>query len=159
MDLGKYIKNFIEYFDVIIFVIIIALIVVIYPKIPKYTLLSALKDGSLRDKAVESTNDNFINSVALGYDVDNMVVTLRLESGEVKEYKLNSPLVSIIGYSSLDKDTLSKLSVYLYNEGYVTDVAIVYWNENTKELVFSYGEEFRGKQTVVFDGESFKAKQ
>lgn len=161
MNLGKYLKSFIEYVTVIaiISIIAIALIVVVYPKVPKYSLLSALKDGSLRDKAVESTNDNFINSVALGYDVDSMVVTLRLESGEIKEYKLDSPLASVIGYSSLDKDTLSKLSVYLYNEGYVKDVAIVYWNENTKELVFSYGEEFRGKQTVVFDGESFKAKQ
>lgn len=109
MGLGKYIKKFIEYFNVIIFVITIALIVVIYPKIPKYTLLSALKDAELSNKAVASTNDNFINSVALEYDVDNMFVTLRLESGEVKEYKLSSPLVSIIGYSSLDKDTLSKL--------------------------------------------------
>lgn len=161
MNLGKYIKDFIEYVTVIaiIGIIAIALIVVVYPKVPKYSLLSALKGTSLSNKAVESTNDNFINSVALGYDVDSMVVTLRLESGEIKEYKLNSPLVSIIGYSSLDKDTLSKLSVYLYNEGYVKDVAIVYWNENTKELVFSYGEEFRGKQTVVFDGESFKAKK
>lgn len=161
MGLGKYIKNFIEYVTVIaiISIIAIALIVVVYPKVPKYSLLSALKDASLSNKAIESTNDNFINSVALGYDVDNMIVTLRLSNGETKEYKLNSPLVSIIGYSSLDKDTLSKLSVYLYNEGYVKDVAIVYWNEDTKELVFSYGEEFRGKQTVVFDGESFKAKQ
>lgn len=161
MDLGKYIKNFIEYATVIaiISIIVIALTVVVYPKIPKYSLLSALKDGSLRNKAVASTNDNFINSVALEYDVDNMFVTLRLESGEIKEYKLNSPLASVIGYSSLDKDTLSKLSVYLYNEGYVNDIAIVYWNEDTKELVFSYGEEFRGKQTVVFDGESFKTKR
>lgn len=160
MNLGKYIKDFIEYVTVIAIIGIIAIaLIVVYPKVPKYSLLSALKGTSLSNKAVESTNDNFINSVALGYDVDSMVVTLRLESGEIKEYKLNSPLVSIIGYSSLDKDTLSKLSVYLYNEGYVKDVAIVYWNENTKELVFSYGEEFRGKQTVVFDGESFKAKK
>lgn len=160
MKLDKYIKSFIECAGIVAVISVIAIaLIVIYPKVPKYSLLSALKDASLSNKAVESTNDNLINSVALGYDVDNMVVTLRLSNGEVKEYKLSSPLVSIIGYSSLDKDTLSKLSVYLYNEGYVKDVAIVYWNEDTKELVFSYGEEFRGKQTVVFDGESFKTKQ
>lgn len=161
MDLDKHIEKFIDCVTVIAIIFVIAIIVIsnAYPKMSKYTLLSALKDGSLRDKAIENNNDDFIGSVALGYDVDNMTVTLRLESGEVKEYKLNYPLVSIIGYSSLDKDTLSKLSVYLYNAGYIKDVAIVYWNEDTKELVFSYGEEFRGKQTVVFDGESFKAKQ
>lgn len=159
MGLGKVIEECKDFFAVYIFPVALVVAVIFSFAMPKHNLLSALKGGSISSKAVESKNDDLIGSVALGYDVDNMTVTLQLASGEIKEYKLSSPLVSIIGYSSLDKDTLSKLSVYLYNEGYVKDVAIVYWNENTKELVFSYGEEFRGKQTVVFDGESFKAKQ
>lgn len=124
-----------------------------------YSLSSSIENINLTSKLEESVNDDLHNSFALEYDIDNMVVTLKLQSGEIKKYKLKYPLVGVIGYNVLDKDTLSKLYVYLYNDGYTKDVAIVYWNENTKELILSYGEEFYYKKTLVFDGDSFKKKQ
>lgn len=120
-----------------------------------------VKNSNLTQKLEGNTDDDLYNSVVLDYDVDNMIVTLKLQSGEIKDYKLGYPLVGVIGYDVLDKDTLSKLYVYLYNAGYTSNIAIVYWNENTKELIFyyelrsSYSEGFSGKETIVFDGEKF----
>lgn len=97
------------------------------------------KFGNLSQYAFSDIEDDVDGAEVLGLDYKTSKLSLKLKSGDVKEYTLTHYPVRITNPESVDEGLSSALYAYLWIHCIESPVTIVDWDENTKQMTYKLG--------------------
>lgn len=97
------------------------------------------KFGNLSQYAFSDIEDNINGAEVLGLDYKTSKLSLKLKSGDVKEYTLTHYPVRITNPESVDESLSSALYAYLWTHCIESPATILDWDENTKQMTYKLG--------------------
>ena len=97
------------------------------------------KFGNISQYAFSDIEDDINGAEVLGLDYKTSKLTLKLKSGDVKEYILTHYPVRITNPESVDKGLSSALYAYLWTNRIEPPATILDWDENTKQMTYKLG--------------------
>lgn len=97
------------------------------------------KFGNLSQYAFSDIEDNISGAEVLGLDYKTSKLSLKLKSGNVKEYTLTHYPVRITNPESVDEGLSSALYAYLWTSRIESPATILDWDENTKQMTYKLG--------------------
>lgn len=97
------------------------------------------KFGNLSQYAFSDIEDDVNGAEVLGLDYKTSKLSLKLKSGDVKEYTLTHYPVRITNPESVDKGLSSALYAYLWTHCIKSPATILDWDENTKQMTYKLG--------------------
>ena len=112
------------------------------------------KFGNFSQYAFSDMTDDTDGAEVLGLDYKTSKLTLKLASGEVKDYTLTHYPVRITNPESVDEKLSSALYAYLWTSHISTPATILDWNEDTKQMTYKLGNN-SSYQVVKMGVESF----
>lgn len=112
------------------------------------------KFGNFSQYAFSDMTDDTNGAEVLGLDYKTSKLTLKLASGEVKDYTLTHYPVRITNPESVDEKLSSALYAYLWTSRISTPATILDWNEDTKQMTYRLGNN-SSYQVVKMGVESF----
>lgn len=112
------------------------------------------KFGNFSQYAFSDMTDDTNGAEVLGLDYKTSKLTLKLASGEVKDYTLTHYPVRITNPESVDEKLSSALYAYLWTSHIESPATILDWDENTKQMTYRLGNN-SSYQVVKMGVESF----
>lgn len=112
------------------------------------------KFGNFSQYDFSDMPDNTDGAEVLGLDYKTSKLTLKLASGDVKDYILTHYPVRITNPESVDEKLSSALYAYLWNSHIASPVTILDWDENTKQMTYKL-ENNSSYQVVKMGVETF----
>lgn len=112
------------------------------------------KFGNLSQYAFSDIEDDIDGVEVLGLDYKTSKLTLKLKSGDVKEYILTHYPVRITNPESVDEGLSSALYAYLWTSRIESPATILDWDESTKQMTYRLGNSTYN-QVVKMGVESF----
>ena len=112
------------------------------------------KFGNFSQYAFSDMPDNTDGAEVLGLGYKTSKLTLKLASGDVKEYTLTHYPVRITNPESVDEKLSSALYAYLWTSHISSPATILDWDENTKQMIYRLGNSTYN-QVVKMGVESF----
>lgn len=97
------------------------------------------KFGNLSQYAFSDIEDDVDGAEVLGLDYKTSKLSLKLKSGDVKEYTLTHYPVRITNPESVDEGLSSALYAYLWTSRIESPATILDWDENTKQMTYKLG--------------------
>lgn len=97
------------------------------------------KFGNLSQYAFSDIEDDINGAEVLGLDYKTSKLSLKLKSGDVKEYTLTHYPVRITNPESVDEGLSSALYAYLWTSHIESPATILDWDENTKQMTYKLG--------------------
>lgn len=97
------------------------------------------KFENLSQYAFSDIEDDIDGAEVLGLDYKTSKLTLKLKSGDVKEYILTHYPVRITNPESVDEGLSSALYAYLWTSHISSPATILDWDENTKQMTYRLG--------------------
>ena len=97
------------------------------------------KSGNLSQYAFSDIEDDINGAEVLGLDYKTSKLSLKLKSGDVKEYTLTHYPVRITNPESVDEGLSSALYAYLWTSHIESPATILDWDENTKQMTYKLG--------------------
>lgn len=97
------------------------------------------KFGNLSQYAFSDIEDDVDGAEVLGLDYKTSKLSLKLKSGDVKEYTLTHYPVRIINPESVDESLSSALYAYLWTHCIESPATILDWDETTKQMTYKLG--------------------
>jgi len=97
------------------------------------------KFGNLSQYAFSDIEDDIDRAEVLGLDYKTSKLSLKLKSGDVKEYTLTHYPVRITNPESVDEGLPSALYAYLWTHCIESPATILDWDENTKQMTYKLG--------------------
>lgn len=97
------------------------------------------KFGNLSQYAFSGIEDDVDGAEVLGLDYKTSKLSLKLKSGDVKEYTLTHYPVRITNPESVDEGLSSALYAYLWTNRIESPATILDWDENTKQMTYKLG--------------------
>lgn len=97
------------------------------------------KFGNLSQYAFSDIEDDVNGAEVLGLDYKTSKLSLKLKSGDVKEYTLTHYPVRITNPESVDESLSSALYAYLWTHCIESPATILDWDENTKQMTYKLG--------------------
>ena len=97
------------------------------------------KFGNLSQYAFSDIEDDVSGAEVLGLDYKTSKLSLKLKSGDVKEYILTHYPVRITNPESVDEGLSSALYAYLWTHRIESPATILDWDENTKQMTYKLG--------------------
>lgn len=113
-----------------------------------------MKFGNFSQYAFSDMPDNTDGAEVLGLDYKTSKLTLKLASGDVKDYTLTHYPVRIVNPESVDEKLSSALYAYLRTSHISSPATILDWDENTKQMTYRLGNSTYN-QVVKMGVESF----
>lgn len=98
-----------------------------------------IKFGNLSQYAFSDIEEDIDGAEVLGLDYKTSKLTLKLKSGDIKEYTLTHYPVRITNPESVDEGLSSALYAYLWTNRIESPATILDWNENTKQMTYKLG--------------------
>ena len=112
------------------------------------------KFGNFSQYAFSDMPDDTSGAEVLGLDYKTSKLTLKLASGDVKDYTLTHYPVRIVNPESVDEKLSSALYAYLWTSHISSPATILDWDENTKQMTYKL-ENNSSYQVVKMGVESF----
>lgn len=112
------------------------------------------KFGNLSQYAFSDIEDDVDGAEVLGLNYKTGKLSLKLKSGDVKEYTLTHYPVRITNPESVDEGLSSALYAYLWTHCIESPATILDWDENTKQMTYKLGNS-SSYQVVKMDVETF----
>lgn len=112
------------------------------------------KFGNFLQYAFSDVPDDTSGAEVLGLDYKTSKLTLKLASGDVKDYTLTHYPVRIVNPESVDEKLSSALYAYLWTSHISSPATILDWDENTKQMTYRLGNS-TSNQVVKMGVESF----
>lgn len=112
------------------------------------------KFGNFSQYAFSDMPDNTDGAEVLGLDYKTSKLTLKLASGDVKDYILTHYPVRITNPESVDEKLSSALYAYLWTSHVSYPATILDWDENTKQMTYKL-ENNSSYQVVKMGVETF----
>lgn len=97
------------------------------------------KFGNLSQYAFSDIEDDISGAEVLGLDYKTSKLSLKLKSGDVKEYTLTHYPVRITNPESVDERLSSALYAYLWTHCIESPATILDWDGNTKQMTYKLG--------------------
>lgn len=97
------------------------------------------KFGNLSQYAFSDIEDDVDGAEVLGLNYKTGKLSLKLKSGDVKEYTLTHYPVRITNPESVDEGLSSALYAYLWTSRIESPATILDWDENTKQMTYKLG--------------------
>ena len=97
------------------------------------------KFGNLSQYAFSDIEDDVDGAEVLGLNYKTGKLSLKLKSGDVKEYTLTHYPVRITNPESVDEGLSSALYAYLWTSHIESPATILDWDENTKQMTYKLG--------------------
>lgn len=97
------------------------------------------KFGNLSQYAFSNIEDDIDGAEVLGLDYKTSKLSLKLKSGDVREYTLTHYPVRITNPESVDESLSSALYAYLWTHCIESPATILDWDENTKQMTYKLG--------------------
>lgn len=97
------------------------------------------KFGNLSQYAFSDIEDDVDGAEVLVLDYKTSKLSLKLKSGDVKEYILTHYPVRIINPESVDEGLSSALYAYLWTHCIESPATILDWDETTKQMTYKVG--------------------
>jgi hypothetical protein len=97
------------------------------------------KFGNLSQYAFSDIEDDIDGAEVLGLDYKTSKLTLKLKSGDVKDYILTHYPVRVTNPESVDEGLSSALYAYLWTSHIESPATILDWDENTKQMTYKLG--------------------
>lgn len=97
------------------------------------------KFGNLSQYAFSDIEDDVDGAEVLGLDYKTSKLTLKLKSGDVKDYILTHYPVRVTNPESVDEGLSSALYAYLWTNHIESPATILDWDENTKQMTYKLG--------------------
>lgn len=97
------------------------------------------KFGNLSQYVFSDIEDDIDGAEVLGLDYKMSKLTLKLKSGDVKEYILTHYPVRITNPESVDEGLSSALYAYLWTSRIESPATILDWDESTKQMTYKLG--------------------
>ena len=94
------------------------------------------KFGNLSQYAFSDIEDDVDGAEVLGLNYKTGKLSLKLKSGDVKEYTLTHYPVRITNPESVDEGLSSALYAYLWTSRIESPATILDWDENTKQMTY-----------------------
>ena len=121
------------------FLLVISFVVVICISILWKSSEIDTKFGNLSQYAFSDIEDDINGAEVLGLDYKTSKLSLKLKSGDVKEYTLTHYPVRITNQESVDEELSSALYAYLWTHCIESPATILDWDENTKQMTYKIG--------------------
>jgi len=121
------------------FLLVTAFVVVICISILWKSSEVNTKFGNLSQYAFSDIEDDVDGAEVLGLDYKTSKLSLKLKSGDVKEYTLTHYPVRITNPESVDEGLSSALYAYLWTHYIESPATILDWDENTKQMTYKLG--------------------
>lgn len=121
------------------FLMTISFVVVICISILWKSSEVSTKFGNLSQYAFSDIEDNIDGAEVLGLDYKTSKLSLKLKSGDIKEYTLTHYPVRITNPESVDEGLSSALYAYLWTNCIESPATILDWDENTKQMTYKLG--------------------
>lgn len=112
------------------------------------------KFGNLSQYAFSDIEGDINGAEVLGLGYKTSKLSLKLKSGDVKEYTLTHYPVRITNPESVDEGLSSALYVYLWTHCIESPATILDWDENTKQMIYKLGNSL-SYQVVKMGVETF----
>lgn len=112
------------------------------------------KFGNLSQYTFSDIEDDVDGAEVLGLDYKTSKLSLKLKSGDVKEYTLTHYPVRITNPESVDEKLSSALYAYLWTSHISSPATILDWDENTKQMTYKL-ENNSSYQVVKMGVETF----
>lgn len=112
------------------------------------------KFGNFSQYAFSDMPDDTSGAEVLGLDYKTSKLTLKLVSGDVKDYTLTHYPVRIVNPESVDEKLSSALYAYLWTSRISSPATILDWDENTKQMTYRLGNS-TSNQVVKMGVETF----
>lgn len=125
--------------DIAFFLITMSFIISIGVAIGVHSYDVDTKFGNLSQYAFSDIEDDVDRAEVLGLDYKTSKLTLRLKSGDVKDYILTHYPVRITNPESVDEGLSSALYAYLWTHCIESPATILDWDENTKQMTYKLG--------------------
>ena len=125
--------------EVAFFLLITSFVVVICISILWKSSEIDTKFGNLSQYAFSDIDDDIDGAEILGLDYKTSKLSLKMKSGDVKEYTLTHYPVRITNPESVDKGLSSALYAYLWTHCIESPATILDWDENTKQMTYKLG--------------------
>lgn len=97
------------------------------------------KFGNLSQYAFSDIEDDIDGAEVLGLDYKTSKLSLKLKSGDLKEYTLTHYPVRITNPESVDEGLSSALYAYLWTNHIESPATILDWDENAKQMTYKLG--------------------
>ena len=97
------------------------------------------KFGNLSQYAFSDIEEDIDGAEVLGLNYKTSKLSLKLKSGDVKEYTLTHYPVRITNPESVDKGLSSALYAYVWTHCIESPATILDWDENTKQMTYKLG--------------------
>lgn len=121
------------------FLLVISFVVVICISILWKSSEIDTKFGNFSQYAFSDIEDGADGAEVLGLDYKTSKLTLKLKSGDVKDYILTHYPVRITNPESVDEGLSSALYAYLWTNHIESLATILDWDENTKQMTYKLG--------------------
>lgn len=125
--------------DIAFFLMTMSSIIAVCVAIGAHSYDVDTKFGNLSQYAFSDIEDDVNGAEILGLDYKTSKVTLKLRSGDIKEYILTHYPVRITNPESVDESLSSALYAYLWASRTESPATIVDWDENTKRMTYKLG--------------------
>ena len=142
------------YTEVVSFLLFGMFVVTICIAIGAHSYDVDMKFGNFSQYAFSDMPDNTDGAEVLGLDYKTSKLTLKLASGDVKDYTLTHYPVRIVNPESVDEKLSSALYAYLWTSHVSSPATILDWDENPKQMTYRLGNS-TSNQVVKMGVESF----
>ena len=125
--------------DIVFFLMTMSFIITVCVAIGAHSYDVDTKFGNLSQYAFSDIEDDINGAEVLGLDYKTSKLSLKLKSGDIKEYTLTHYPVRITNPESVDEGLSSALYAYLWTHCIESPATILDWDENTKSLTYKLG--------------------
>lgn len=125
--------------DIAFFLMTMSFIISICVAIGAHSYDVDTKFGNFSQYAFSDIEDDIDGAEVLGLDYKTSELSLKLKSGDIKEYTLTHYPVRITNPESVDEGLSSALYAYLWTNRIESPATILDWDENTKQMTYKLG--------------------
>ena len=125
--------------DIAFFLITMSFIIIVCIAIGVHSYDVDTKFGNLSQYAFSDIEDDIDGAEVLGLNYKTSKLSLKLKSGDMKEYTLTHYPVRITNPESVDEGLSSALYAYLWTNHVESPATILDWDENTKQMTYKLG--------------------
>ena len=125
--------------DIAFFLMTVSFILAICIAIGAHSHDIETKFGNISQYAFSDVEDDIDGAEILGLDYKTSKLTLKLKSGDMKEYVLTHYPVRITNPESVDEGLSSALYAYLWTNCIDSPATILDWDETTKRMTYKLG--------------------